>query len=204
MARVDVDRDVSRGVVDRDVDVVVTEPAVGPDLISWGAIWAGLLVGFGTFVLLSLVALAAGLEAAPFEAPQETRNLVAAIITTAFVVLAFFAGGFTAAWATGTTDMGRAVLHGFLVWALWLLVVFILAAFAAQVGAQLFGAVAGVFGGQFRDVSPEANTEELLRAFRNAAWQSVFVVFLAAVSAVLGGAVATRDEIRRVKWPTFG
>ncbi len=173
--------------------------------LSWGPIWAGVLTAFGIFFLFSLIALAAGLELADLPAAPRGDvpvDVLASIVTGIFLVVAFFAGGFTASWAAGLLDEGGGILHGFLVWALAVALILILA--AAGLG-QVFGTVGQIFGPQFTTRLPdvEVNPQELLAAFQTATWQTVFAVVLAMASAVLGGLVGTREEIRGRDWSTI-
>jgi len=185
----------TRTVSDGAVAATSTTVVDTRDFVSWGSIWAGLLTAFGIFVLLSVIALAAGLEVAPFgDAPVDPRYgpQIAAIVTGIFIVVAFLAGGFAAAWTADLANPGRAMLHGFLVWALFIVVVLALAA------AGLSGALSpttNVFGA----FDPETTVE----AFQTAAWGTVFGLVLAMAAAVLGALLATRDEVRN-QWPLRG
>jgi hypothetical protein len=156
--------------------------------VSWGAIVAGALIALAVMVLLTTVALAAGLEVAPVGEAADPRfgTLVSSIITGLFIVIAFGVGGLVAVWAANIVDNGLAVLHGFLVWALS---VFLMLALVS-LGAGAFGAAANVFGAAF-----EAATVD---DFRAAGWTAVLALALGVGSAVLGGVLATREEISRV------
>ncbi|HUG47574.1 MAG TPA: hypothetical protein VMP67_04110 [Candidatus Limnocylindria bacterium] len=190
----------------RDVDVQeAAAAAIARDPISWGPIWAGVLAAFGLFFLFSLIALAAGLSLVEFNGgagavDDVPVDLVAMVVSGLFLVVAFFAGGFIAAWSSGLVEEGRAILNGFLVWAL---AIVLLLLFAALGVGQIFGAAGEIFGSQFAagatpdvDVDPEA----LLTAFQEAAWSTVFAIVLAMAAAVLGALVATRDEVRGRDW----
>jgi hypothetical protein len=155
------------------------------DLISWSSIFAGVLSAFGLFVLLSAVALASGLEA---DQPKFGRE-VGLILSGLFVVVAFLAGGFITVWTAEVDEPESAILHGFLVWGLF--VVLLMALMAAGLGAAI-GSAGNVFSAAFEPTDADA--------LSNAAWGSVFALVLAATAAILGGLLATRDEIRR-RWP---
>jgi hypothetical protein len=168
------DRDISRGSVD----------VARSDLISWSSIIAGVLSAFGLFVLLSVLGVAAGLEVADggnatFGAP------VASIITGLFVVIAFFSGGFIATWTADVDEPESAILHGFLVWALF--VVLLLAMVASGLGAGI-GASSQIFSGAFTPSDTDAISK--------AGWAAVLGLVLAVGSAILGGVVAARAEVR--------
>ena len=152
------------------------------DLISWSSILAGVLSAFGLFVLLSALSLAAGLEA---DQPKFGRE-ISLILSGLFFVLAFLVGGFIAAWTAEVDEPESAILHGFLVWGLF--VVLLMALVAAGLGAAV-GSAGSVFSGAFTPTDADALSD--------AAWGSVFALMLAVAASVLGGLLATRDEIRR-------
>ena len=168
-----------------DVEVAVSGPRA---IISWSSILAGALIALAALVLLSVTALAAGLEVAPVGERGDPRFGVAgsAIVTGLFIVIAFGAGGLTAVWAAGLVEPGPAMLHGFLVWALALL--FMLALVALGLGG--LGATTTFLGAGFEP--------ETLDEFKRAGWATVLGLALGAGSAVLGGVLATREEISRV------
>jgi hypothetical protein len=162
-------------------DVPGSTDVARSDLISWSSIVAGVLSAFAIFVLLSALSVAAGLEADPPKFGEQ----VGGILTGIFGVVAFAAGGFIAAWTARVDERDSAIMHGFLVWALF--VVLLLALIAMGLGTAL-GSVGNLFSGAF-----EAPDEE---ALSNAAWGSVFALAIAVASTILGALLATRDEIR--------
>lgn len=167
--------------------------ALPPDLqqLRWGPIWAGLLLSLGVFFMLSLAAIATGLQAAP-GAPDEDLGIVAVVATSAIAIVSFFLGGFVSAWSAGLTDPGRALLNGFLVWTLWLAVVILLAALG-------FGAIVGAMGDLFGEVAvsgPDIDPAQLVDVLRSSAWQTLLALGLTAAAATLGGAMGARDELR--------
>ncbi|MBX3028551.1 MAG: hypothetical protein KF809_00190 [Chloroflexi bacterium] len=165
--------------------------------LKWGPIWAGLLMALGVFFLLSLAAIATGLQAAP-GAAEEDLGMVAVVVTSAIAIVSFFLGGFVSAWSAGLSDAGRAILNGFLVWTLWLAIVILLAALG-------FGALVGAMGALFGDVAvtgPDVDPAELVDILRSSAWQTLLALGLTAVAATLGGAVGAREELRG-RWRTF-
>src|SRR5687768_893092 len=89
------------------------------DLISWSSIVAGTLVAFGLFVLFGAISAAAGLEA---DSPKFWKE-VGLILTGIFGVIAFVVGGFVAAWTADVDEPDTAIMHGFLVWALFVVLV---------------------------------------------------------------------------------
>ena len=191
--------------VDRapDLDAAALN-AIARDPITWGPIWAGVLTAFGLFLLFSLIALAGGLALVNFDQPGAGADvpvdLIASIVTGLFLVVAFFAGGFAASWSAGLIEEGRGILHGFLVWALSMVLLLLVAALGA---GQIFGAAGEIFQftpGSLPDV--DVNPEQLTEAAQAAAWQTVFAVVLALVAAVLGGLVGTMDQVSR-RWTDY-
>lgn len=197
--------------MERDTRVRVETAAVGAiarDPITWGPIWAGVLTAFGLFILFSVLALAAGMAVVDFggggggAAEDVPVDLIASVVSGLFLVVAFFAGGFTASWSGGLVDEGRGILHGFLVWAL---AVVLMLVFAALGLGQVFGAAGEIFAGQFApgavpnvDVSPE----QLAEAVESASWATVLATVLAMASAVLGGFVGTMESVSR-RWDGY-
>jgi hypothetical protein len=174
----------SAGTPVADIEVAVAGPRA---VVSWSSILAGALIAFAVLVLLSVTALAAGLEVAPIgEGEPRFGAAVASIVTGLFIVLAFGAGGLTAVWAAGLVESGPAILHGFLVWALALLLMLVLVA----LGLGGLGGMTTFLGSGFEAGSVDE--------FAAAGWATVLALALGAGSAVLGGLLATREEISRV------
>src|ERR687896_2233904 len=154
--------------------------------LRWGPIWAGLLTALGLFTLLTLLAVAVGLQATP--GADEDPGVVGGIVTGIIALVAFFVGGFVAAWAADLSHPGRSLLNGFLVWALWLVLLLLIAAFGA---GQIFG-IAGDLFGPVRVDAPEVD----VRTLRDGAWSSLLALALTAAAAALGGVVGAREEVR--------
>lgn len=175
----------------RDVEVaeVAVVEARPRGVISWSSILAGALIAIAVSVMLSVTALAAGLEVAPIRGDIDPMfgTTVASVITGVFIVLAFGAGGLTAVWAAGLVEPGPAIMHGFLVWALAL---FLMLGLVALGLGSAFGDAASIFGAGFEAVDAAA--------LERAGWGAVLALALGAGSAVLGGLLATRESISRV------
>lgn len=150
------------------------------DLISWSSIVAGMLVAFGLFVLFGAIGAAAGLEA---DNPKFGAQ-IGSIITGVFGVLSFLVGGFVAAWTADVDEADTAVMHGFLVWALFVV-------FAAAVVALGAGSALGAVSGGLGVPNVDATQEEL----SDASWATVFALTIAVASSILGALLATREEI---------
>ena len=170
--------------MERDTEVEVRR-AAGPtdiarsDLLSWSSIVAGVMVAFGLFVLFGAIATAAGLEA---DNPKFGRE-IGLILTGIFGVVAFMIGGFVAAWTADVDEADSAITHGFLVWALFV----VLAAAMISLGA---GSALGALGG-LGPIDPNLTPDEV----ENASWATVFALTIAVASTVLGALLATREEI---------
>lgn len=159
--------------------------------LRWGPIWAGMLMALGVFFLLSLAAIATGLQAAP-GADEEDLGMVAVVVTSAIALVSFFLGGFVSSWSAGVADPGRALLNGFLVWTLWLATVILLAALG-------FGAIVGAMGDLFGEVAvsgPDIDPAQLVDILRSSAWQTLLALGLTAAASTLGGAIGARPELR--------
>lgn len=179
-----------------------TSGAVAPTHVGWGPIWAGVLTAFGLMFLLSILALAAGMTVVEFNGDPTADvpvDLVAMIVTGLFLAVAFFAGGFVASWTAALVDEGPAILHGFLVWALAIVLVVVMAALGA---GGVLGAAGQIFGPQFSPGQVDVDAEALAAAFTEAAWQTVFAIVLAMAAAILGALVAIREEVRGRNWST--
>lgn len=167
-------------VVERDVAIVAPAADAGARALRWGPIVAGLLTSLGVFILLSLLAIGLGLGTAQ----GQDETMVATIVGSIIALVSFFLGGFVAAWSDNALDNRRGALDGFLVWALWLLVV--LLGGALGIGA-LFGDVGGLF--------PTTEAPDL-NQIQTGALNTFLALVLTAASAALGGVVGTRDTIR--------
>jgi hypothetical protein len=171
--------------------VAIADP---PDIqqLRWGPIWAGLLMALGVFFLLSLAAIAVGLQAAPGAQTQDDAGFLAVIVTSAIGLASFFLGGYVSSWSAGLTDPARSALNGFLVWASWLIVVLLLAALG-------LGSIVGAMGELFGEVNlaaPDVDPQELITVLRDSSWQTLLALGLTAASATLGGVLGARDDLR--------
>ena len=155
--------------------------------VNWGAVWGGLLTAIGLFILMSVLATAIGITAT-----QETAvdagdaSRIGGVVSAVLALLAFFAGGYVAGNMSGG-DGGAGALNGFLVWALALVLILILAAFGA--GAA-FGTLAENFGPVSVDVDPGTVAE----GAQSAAWIAFISLALAATAATLGGLMGAATD----------
>jgi hypothetical protein len=116
--------------------------------ISWGAIFAGVVLVLAVQLLLSLFGLGVGLttvdpvQGANGMPTASSLGIGAGIWWTVSYIIALIAGGYVAARLAGLVTSYDGVLHGLLTWAFALLVTFYL----------LTTALGGVIGGAFRTV----------------------------------------------------
>ena len=164
--------------------------------LDWGAVWGGLLTTIGLFVLLSVLATAIGITAADDTALSgEEASRIGGVVSAVLALLAFFVGGYVAGRMSDATDHESGALNGFLVWALALVLILILAAFGA-------GAAFGTLAQNFGPVVPGAEVDPAVAAdeAKAAAWIAFISLGLAATAATLGGwlGAASDDEDRAV------
>jgi len=153
------------------------------DLISWSSIVAGVVAAFALFVLFGAIAVAAGLESTdtPFKLGGE---VVGSIIAGLFGVLSFLVGGFIAAWTAHIEEADTAITHGFLVWALFVVLLVLMIALG---GGAALGSAAGVLSTSVDKLTPDQ--------LQTAGWGTVFALAIALASSILGAVLATRPGI---------
>ncbi len=151
--------------------------------LDWGAIWGGLLTAIGLFILLSVLAAAIGITAVQETGVDgEDASRVGGVVSAVLALLAFFVGGYVAGRMSGANDSESGAMNGFLVWALALVMILILAAFGA-------GAAFGTLAQNFGPVVPGAEVDPAAAAegAQSAAWIAFISLALAATAATLGG-----------------
>lgn len=155
-------------------------------LVSWGAVWAGLIVTLAVFLLLQFIFFALGwLDIAQGET-DATTGLISAVLG----LVAFFVGGVVAG-ATSVWREGKGgLLHGILVWALGLVGIIFLTLFG---GGALFGSVAEVLS-QATNLQqavnvPDVQLDEAVSAARTGTAWAVLGLVLYLAAAAIGGAV---------------
>ncbi|HEY7025552.1 MAG TPA: hypothetical protein VH371_11395 [Candidatus Limnocylindrales bacterium] len=154
------------------------------DLISWSSIVAGVVTAFGLFVLFGAIAVAAGLESTdtPFKLGGAQ---VGSIIAGLFAVISFLVGGFVAAWTAHVDEPDSAMMHGFLVWGLFVVLLVLMISLGA--GAAL-GSAAGILVTSVDKLTPDQ--------IQAAGWGTVFALTIALASTILGALLSTRPELR--------
>ncbi|MFM2042029.1 MAG: hypothetical protein RLY86_605 [Pseudomonadota bacterium] len=112
--------------------------------VSWGAVFAGVVLGLAVNLLLSLLGIGIGLTTIdPAQADGSpaaaSLGIGAAIWWVSAMLVSTFLGGYTAAHLAGTRQRGDGILHGLVAWAFLLLLTFYL----------VTSAVGGLVGGAF-------------------------------------------------------
>jgi len=112
--------------------------------LSWGGIFAGLVVALVVQVILSLLGLAIGLGAANFVTGNlESVGIGAGIWAALTALISLFAGGLVAGYLAGVLTRFDGMLHGALVWGLSVIV----GLWALSSGvSMLLGGIFGVAG----------------------------------------------------------
>jgi acyl-coenzyme A thioesterase PaaI-like protein len=132
--------------------VLVDEETSSTFHVSWGAIFGGLFVALGVWLLLHALGLAAGLTAID---PNNPRSLKGVGIGTGIwsiiaPLISLFVGGFVSARMAGTIDRPTGALHGAVLWGLTTVAgaALVATALAAVVGAgvRAGGAAIGLAG----------------------------------------------------------
>jgi pyruvate/2-oxoglutarate dehydrogenase complex dihydrolipoamide acyltransferase (E2) component len=115
--------------------------------ISWGAVFAGVVVALATQLVLNLLGMGVGaatLNPVGGDSPSATSLSVAAGIWFAVSgILAALAGGYTAGRLAGVPNESTAGWHGLTTWALATLVIFYL----------LTSTLGGILGGAYRGIT---------------------------------------------------
>jgi hypothetical protein len=104
--------------------------------LDWSALFGGSLIGWGTMLLLSMVAMIIGLAAIdPFAARPATSNAGAAIWGAASAIIASFVGAFAVVRLAGDRRRGESLMHGAVSWGMSMLLAGLIALFASGVAA---------------------------------------------------------------------
>jgi hypothetical protein len=170
------------------------------DGVRWGPIWAGLLTALTTFLLLELLFYALGwLTLDPGEKdPGSSADLVTGIL----LLVAFFLGGLVAAATALWKGLTSGLLHGFLVWALGVAVLFLLALFGGGALLGSFGTLTNELGIGSGEVQQATNVtgneaEQVRSNAKDAAWPAFLGLLLPLAASMLGGLVGSKVWPRR-------
>jgi hypothetical protein len=160
--------------------------------VSWGGVWAGVLVVLGTLLLLTTLGLAIGMSAvtATTAEGQVITNGIgtgAAIWSAVSLLIALYLGGMTATRTSLIWDRGTALLQGALVWVMSFVIVLYLNAIGVGL---IFGGGAGIVTRAARQLSTQPTAS---------AWIAFFGVALSLLCALAGAAMGRQGAIARAQ-----
>ena len=146
-----------------DIDYVTNdvETTIQLNKVSWGAIFAGVVVALVVQVLLTMLGVEIGIATldpgtADNPAPS-TFSMVAGIWYVLTGILAAFAGGYIAARMSGKTIPTSGALHGLTTWAFTtLLVLYLLTSTVGTLVGGAFAGLASAIGGAGQTVAQSA------------------------------------------------
>jgi len=129
--------------------------------VSWGAIFAGVVVGLVVQVLLTMLGIGIGiatLDPASGDNPAaSTFSIASGIWYVLSGVIAAYAGGYIAARMSGKTLATTGALHGLTTWAFTtLLMLYLLSSAIGGIVGGAFSGVAGAVGGVSQTVAQAA------------------------------------------------
>ena len=136
--------------------------------ISWGAVFAGVVVMLAIHIILNLLGLGVGtavLDPGTGDNPDaETFSGVAALWWTLSGILASLIGGYVAGRTSGTPDESSAGYHGVAAWATTILVIFFfLTSSVGTVVGGFYGTLSGIAEQAAGDEGDGANPIERLK-----------------------------------------
>src|SRR5262245_639450 len=132
--------------------------------VSWGAIAAGAMVALTIYVLLAVLGVALGIEAAVRGAGDELGAGTAIYSIVSLLLAMFFGGWTTSRMAVGESPL-EAVLYGMILWgALFLGMIWLLSA-GVRTG---FGAVVGAASGAYATDEGRVDVDRVARDLKRA------------------------------------
>ncbi|CAN5717859.1 hypothetical protein BH23PLA1_BH23PLA1_35770 [soil metagenome] len=133
--------------------------------VSWGAIFAGAMVALSIYILLTLMGLALGLEAAARGGADQDIGIGAAIYVLVSLLISFFFGGWTSSrLAVGESKL-EAVIYGVVLWGILFLGIFWLVGTGVRAGfTGVVGAATGAYGQAEGGVDINRLSDDLKRA----------------------------------------
>ena len=170
-------------VVEREV--IIERPAATFEgmRVSWGGVWAGVLVVLGTLLLLTTLGVAIGFSADARNVDPEKIGTGAVIWSRVSLLVALFLGGMAATRMSLVWDRFTGLAQGALVWVTSLVVVLYLS--ANGVGLML--------GALINEATqrPQAGPSAI-------AWITFLSIVLSLLAALAGSAVGRRTAAARV------
>jgi len=158
-------------------------PAIAPalrDKVHWGSVWAGLMTALTSFLVLQMFFTWIGVLGV--NGPGAGSN-VNAWLPPILALVAFFLGGWMAGGIVRYPSQSTAVLNGFLVWALGIVLIL---AFSAASASMAFGTIGQVFSAYGPSAHSTVNAINSTNFQAAAGWGLLFMI-LSAGAAALGG-----------------
>lgn len=160
-------------------------PAIAPalrDKVHWGSVWAGLMTALTSFLVLEMFFTWIGVLSVNGSAAPNSVN---AWLPPILALVAFFLGGWLAGGVVRYPSQSTAVLNGFLVWALGIVLILAFSAASASMAFGTLGQIFGSYGPAARGTMNAINSTNFQAA---AGWGLLFMI-LSACAAALGGSV---------------
>jgi hypothetical protein len=152
--------------------------------VSWGGIWAGMLVVLGAMLVLSTLGIAVGFSADARNVDPEKIGAGAVIWSRGSLLVALFLGGMAAARMSMVWDRFTGLAQGALVWVVSMVAVLLLGAN----GVGLIGVALAYGTAQRADAAPGAT-----------AWITFLSIVLSLLAALAGSAIGQRRAAARVR-----
>ena len=132
--------------------------------VSWGSIAAGAMVALTIYIVLTLLGLALGVEAA-VRGTERNLGAGAAIYSIVSLLLAMFFGGWTTSRLAVGENRTEAVLYGLILWGvLFLGMVWLLSAGLRTGFGAVVGTASGMYAGDEGHIDLDRVTRDLKRA----------------------------------------
>jgi hypothetical protein len=163
------------------------------DRVRWGAIWAGLLVAVGSYLVIQLALVATG--AIDLADPNEAD----AWWSAAAALVAFFVGGLTTGASTMWDNATDGVLHGVVLWAVGVVALLVLSVASSGLTLGALDAT-GVFDSVSTDIDDaigDIDAQDAGDGAREAASWVLLGLGAGIVAAVVGGSVGATLWPRR-------
>ena len=128
--------------------------------VSWGAIFAGVVVGLVVQVLLTMLGIGIGvatIDPTGASPAASTLSIASGVWYVVSGIVAAYAGGYAAARMSGQTVATTGALHGLTTWAFTtLLVLYMLSSAVGGIVGGAFGGISGAIGGVSQTVAQAA------------------------------------------------
>ncbi|MCA1685859.1 MAG: hypothetical protein LC745_07690 [Planctomycetia bacterium] len=132
--------------------------------VSWGAIAAGAMVALTIYIVLTLLGVALGIEAA-VRGTEGRLGAGTAIYSIVVLLLAMFFGGWTTSRLAVGESKTEAILYGIILWGvLFLGMVWLLGAGLRTGFGAMVGTASGVYAGDEGSIDVDRVTRDLKRA----------------------------------------